>query len=134
MAVLRLSSRIERIKRLPVSRPRCGVQRVIAEELEQAAVRLAGAWLQDDVEDSSLRIAEFRRGIASDDANFFDGIRCGLIGHQILGRLIVVDAIQQEIVRLRPVAVDKRTPSARRSLSGWEWKGVGGHDARERER
>ncbi len=65
-----------------------------------------GARLNCGIDDSAVVVAEFRGSILSNDIELSDGIGRGCEAKQIIRYLIVIDAVQQEVVGLLAVPVD----------------------------
>ncbi len=88
--------------------PLIGVENVVAEEFKCVAMILVRARFDRRIDDSTVVVAEFRGGVLGNDIDFGDSVGGGCETQKIVGGLIVVNPIQQEIVRLLAVAVDVR--------------------------
>ena len=92
--------------RVPVGCPGGRVQFVVAEKLENGAVKLVGAGFYGDVDDASLEVAELGGGVAGDHLELLDRIHAGLIGDHVGILVVVVHPVQQKVVSLLAVPVD----------------------------
>src|SRR5437773_1428861 len=75
------------------------VEPLIAEELEQAAVELIGAGLRHDVELPARVAPAFRAVRIGLNFELLDDLDGRLKGEEIHRRIVVVDSIEEEIVR-----------------------------------
>ena len=75
-----------------------GVELVIAQELEPAAVQLIGAGLDLDVHDAAVGPAELGGIRAGLNLEFFNGVYIGKDDYGVQVQFVVVDAIEQEVV------------------------------------
>ena len=62
---------------VPVVLPQVRVQLVIAEELENVAVKMVGAGLEGGIDDAAQIISEFSGRVGRDQVEFLNGIRLG---------------------------------------------------------
>ena len=69
---------------------------------------LVGSGLDGRVDNSSLEVSEFRRCVAGNQVELLDGIRRWRVSQQVVRHLVVIHAVEQEIVRLLAVAIDQR--------------------------
>src|SRR6185369_11766971 len=109
---------------VPVRRPRSRIQFVVAEELEYGTVKLVGAGFYGDVDDASLEVAELGGGIAGDHLELLNRIHAGLIGDHIGVLVVVIHAVQQEVVGLLPIPVDVGPAAGRGAQAVGEAAGV----------
>ena len=70
---------------------------------------LVGSGLDGRVDNSPLEVSEFRRGVAGNQVELLDGVGGRRIPQQVIRHLVVIHAVEQEIVRLLAVAIDQRT-------------------------
>ena len=125
--------RTEILSDRPIPRPVIGVEYVVAEVLKRIAVVLVGARFDHHVDDAALEIAELGRGVVGDHVEFRDGVGIRLIARQIIRRLVIIHAIQQEVITLFPVAVDVRSAAAGGAHSTRESRRVRRGDARRQQ-
>src|ERR1700722_240835 len=92
--------------------PLVGVENVVAEELPRGAMELIGARFDGCVDDAALEIAEFSRSIGGNEVEFLDGVGRGGNGQIVFRSLVVIHAVENEVIRLLAVAVDRRAPTA----------------------
>jgi hypothetical protein len=92
-----------------IVRPAVRVQLVVPQKLPHVTVKAVSSRLDGRANNAALEIAEFSRRVAGDEIELFDSIRCWCIAQQIIGNLIVIHAVKQEVVRLLAIAVDQRT-------------------------
>ena len=102
--------------------------------LEDIAVEGVGARLDHHIDDAALEVAELGRGVGGDDLHLLDGVGAGLVGREVIGDLVTVDAVKEEVIGLLAVAVDEGAAAggivAGAGIeSGW----VGGGDAGDEE-
>ena len=97
-------------------------------------MELVGAGLDDHVDDAALEVAEFGRGVVGDHLELGDGVQVRLVGRQVVRSLVVVHAVQQEVVALFAIAVDIRTAAARGALPVVEAGRIRRGDARRQQR
>ena len=71
-----------------------------------------GSRLQGDVHDPALKVAEFGRGVVCDHLELGDGIDARLVSGQVVGDLVIVDTVEEEVVRFLPVSVYVGTAAA----------------------
>src|SRR5581483_8162736 len=93
----------------PLVGPVVCVQLVVTKELEYVAMESVGAALGADTDDAAHKVAELGRGILRDHVEFLNGINAWGIAHRILRDLIVIHAIEQEVIGLFTIAIDQRT-------------------------
>ena len=62
--------------------------------------------------DAAHEIPEFRWGVIADQVEFLDGVRRRGITKQVIRHLVIVHAIQKEIVGLLAVPIDERSRAA----------------------
>src|SRR5512146_474541 len=86
--------------------PAVGVQHIVAEILPQVAMESVGPRLDGGADNAPLEVAELCGGVAGDEVEFLNGIGCGGVAQQVIRNLIVVHAVQQEVVRLLAIAID----------------------------
>ena len=87
-------------------RPSVGVERVVAQKFEDAAVKSIGSRLDAGVDDAALVIAKLRRGVLGDDVEFLDSVDARLVADFVVGVFAVDDAIEQKLIGLLAVAID----------------------------
>ena len=75
-----------------------GVELVIAQKLEPAAVELIRAGLDLDIHDAAVGPAELRGVRAGLNLEFLDRVHAGKDDHGVQIQFVVVDAIEQEVV------------------------------------
>ena len=68
-----------------------------------------GSGLDGRVDDAAFEIAELCRRVLRDQIEFLDCIRRWCVTQQVVGDLVVIHAIEQEIVGLLAIAIDERT-------------------------
>ena len=96
---------------LEIVAPIVGVQFVVAEELKRAAVELIRAGLGGGVDHSAHVVAEFGRGGQRDFIEFLDRFNARRVTDQVIGDLIVVQAVEHEIVGLFAIPIHIGTPA-----------------------
>ena len=62
--------------------------------------------LDADADDSAFEIPELGRGVIGDEIEFLDGVRSGCVSKQVVRNLVVVHAIEQEIVGLLAIPIN----------------------------
>src|SRR5690348_14704206 len=77
--------------------PLVGVQGVVAEKFKHIAVEGIGSRFQRGVDDSPIEVSVLGGSILGDEIEFLNGIGRRRQAEAILRRLIVVDAIEQEV-------------------------------------
>src|SRR5581483_6719963 len=97
--------------------PLVRVQLVVAEEFPEIAVERVRSGFDGGIDNAPLVVSELRRRVLGDEIELFDGIRRWREAHQIIGDLVVVDAVENEIVSLLAVPVDIGAPAARRVIA-----------------
>src|SRR5215472_3202645 len=97
--------------------PAVGVQLVIAEVLPYIAMKIVSARLDRGADDATLEITELGRGIVSDQIEFLDGVGRRGVTEQVVGNLIVVQTVENEIVGLLAVTVNIRPCAVRRVVT-----------------
>ena len=113
-----------------IVRPAVGIQNVIAEKLPNIAMVFVRARFDDGVHNSAFEIAELCRGVARDEVELLDRIGSRRVAEQIVRYLVVVHAVEQEVVRLLAVAVDEGTATVSASIvSVIETAGIGRYRA-----
>ena len=80
-------------------------QAAVAPVLEGVAVELVGAGLDRAADDGARHVAELRVVVVGLDADLGQGVRAGLVGQQVVDRLVHVDAVEHEVVLLLALAV-----------------------------
>src|ERR1700756_4584416 len=90
-------------------RPVVCVQNVVTEKLPYVPMILVRAGLDRRVNNSAFEVAEFGGRVVGDEIEFLDRVRSRRIAKQVVGYLVVIHAIKQEIVCLLAIAVDQRT-------------------------
>src|SRR5579863_7428073 len=68
---------------------------------------LVRARFEGGIDDSTFKIPELCRGVVGDEVELLDRIRSRRIPKQVVGYLIVIHAVEQEIVCLLAVTVDE---------------------------
>ena len=111
-----------------------GVQLVVPEKLPQTPVELIRAGFEGHANDSTLEIPELRGGILSDEVELLNGIRAGRVRHEVVGNLVIVHAIEKEIVSLLSVAVDVGLSRHVDAIGACNGFAVGGHGSRSKQR
>src|SRR5882762_3953421 len=96
--------------------PLIGVENVVPEELENVAVKAVGAGFDGGVHDPALKVPEFSGGVLGNEIELLNGVGGRSEAEAILRNLVVVDAVEQEIVSLLAVSVDVGTTSAFRRV------------------
>ena len=109
----------------PVVAPVVGIELVIAKILESVAMELIGSGLDHYVDDPSLEVAKFGRGVVRDQLELCNRVRVRLIRNQVVRGEVVVDAVQQEVIRFLTIAVHVRPPAARGALAAIEAARIG---------
>ena len=94
-----------------------GVQHVVAEEFEHVAVKVIRARLDLRADDRAHEVAELGRSVLRDLVELLNGVHARRIAHQVVRHLVVVHAVQNEVVGLLAVAVDVRPSAAGRRLA-----------------
>src|SRR5512146_1330877 len=90
------------------------IEGIVAQELPQRTMNCVGARPCDDVGGGAERVTKFRGSIVRDDAELADGIDRGLEHEASVHSVHVVRAINEEIVRLRALTIDRvRLPIAK---------------------
>ena len=84
-----------------------------------------GAGLDHHVDNAALEVAELRGRVVGDHLEFLNRIQVRLVGREVVGHLIVIDAVEQEIVRLFAVAVHVWTSAASAPDAVVETGGIG---------
>ena len=93
----------------PPVRGQIGVQFVITEEFVHRAVKAVGARFGRDTDDAAFIVPKLCRGILGDDVEFLDGVNIRNVGSFVVLVFAVQNAVEEVLVRLFAVAVDKRT-------------------------
>ena len=88
------------LRSLPVRIPAVRVQLVVAQEFERRSVELIRAGLDGHIDDAALEVTELRRRVVRDHLEFLNGVHVGLIGHHVGILIVVIDPVEQEVVRL----------------------------------
>ena len=73
---------------------------------------LVGAGLDRGIDDAAGKVAELSRGVGSDDVEFLDGVRRRRDGQVVFGGLVIVHPVQDEVIGLLAVSIDRRTAAA----------------------
>ena len=93
-----------------------------------------GSRLDGGVDDAALKIAELGRSVARDQVELLNSIRRRRVTQQVVRNLVIVHAVQQEVVRLLAVAVDQRTASIPTGIVAViKAAGIGGDGARRKQ-
>ncbi len=72
-------------------------------------MELIGARLDGGIDDATLKIAELSRGVRSDQIEFLNGVGRGRDRQIVFRGLVVIHAVEDEVIRLLTVAVDRWT-------------------------
>ena len=99
-----------------VGRPGRRRQLVVAPVVEPVAANRVGAGLDHHVHDGAGDVAELRRIVVRLDADLFHGVGARLVGDAVVDRLVGVDAVDGEVVRLLELAVHERTAAAAQAV------------------
>ena len=83
-----------------------------------------GTGLDHHIDDAALEVSKLGGGVVGDHFEFRDGVQVWLVGRQVIRSLVVVHAIQKEVVAFLPIAVHIGTPATRRTHSVVETGGV----------
>ena len=89
-------------------RPAVRIQHVVPKKLPGIPVEAVGSRLDGGVYDPALEIAEFSWCVAGYEIELLDGVRGWRVTQQVIRYLVVIHAVQQEIVGLLTVAIDQR--------------------------
>jgi hypothetical protein len=108
--------------------PRRRRQVVVPPVIERVAAELVRARLQDDVHQAAGHVSELGRVVVRLDADLLHRVRARLIRDQVVDRVVHVDAVEAEVVRLLALAVHER-PAAADVLQTVEGARIGGHRA-----
>jgi hypothetical protein len=79
-------------------------------------MELVRAGLDHHVDDGAGNVAELGRIVVRFDADLLHGVRARLVGDGVVDRLVGVDAVDGEVVRLLQLAVDIRTTAAAQAV------------------
>ena len=109
---------------IEVVRPFIGIEVIVAQELESAAVKLVGAGLQADIDNSAEEMAVLGAGIIGDDVHFLDCVNARRIGDVVVDEFVVVHAIQNVVIGLLAIAVQVRPRRVKGLLAGIEGCGA----------
>src|SRR5581483_7152949 len=93
------------------------------------AMESVGAGLDRHIDHAAQIVAEIRRRISGDQVEFLNSIGRGNKTYVVVIRLVVVHAVENEIVLLLSRSVHIRPPGAERVLRGLEAEQVGGDHA-----
>ena len=97
-------------------------------------MKRVGAGFEGCADDAAHEVAEFRRRVVSDQVEFFDRVGRRRITQQVVRNLVVVHAVEDEVIRLFAVAVDKWPRAARNVVAIVEAARVGMNRARRQQR
>ena len=97
--------------------PGVRVEVAVAVELEHVPAELVRAGLDDVADHGAGDVADVGRVVVRLHADLGEGVGARLVGDPVVDRLVHVDAVDQEVVRLLAVAVDVG-PVRRRPLPG----------------
>ena len=86
--------------------PTVGVELVVLEEAEDAAMEAVGAALHDHDDVAAVDVAELGVGVRGDDANLIEGVGTGVVADGVVEVLVDLLAVEEVVVGLLPVAVD----------------------------
>src|SRR5882762_1029508 len=87
--------------------PLVGVELVVPEKLPYIAVKRVGAGFEGCADDATHKVAEFRRRVVRDQVEFFDRVGRRRIAQQVVRNLVVVHSVENKVICLFAVAVDK---------------------------
>ena len=117
----------------PVVVPRVRVEVAVAVELEDVAPDEVRAGLGDVADHGACDVPRVRGVVVRLDADLGERVGTGLIGHEVVDRLVHVDAVDDVVVRLLAVPVHVRPPAAE-VANGGERSRVHAHHARQQQR
>jgi hypothetical protein len=92
--------------------PRIGGHAAVAPVFETNPVVFVRARLYRAADYGTRHVAELRRIVVGFNPDLGKGIGAGLIGQQVVDRLVHVDAVERVVVLLLPLAVHERTSRA----------------------
>src|SRR5271154_656358 len=99
--------------------PLIGVEDIVTDELKHIPVGAVGTRLNGGVDDSASVVAKLRRSILCNQIELPDRSRRGRVTARVVRCLVVIDAVEQEIIVFLAVSVDIRTAtSIHGALSG----------------
>ena len=98
---------------LKIVGPIVGVQDIVSKELEDVAMIAVGARLDRSTDDAPLEISELCRSVLGNQAKFLNRVHAGSKPNQVVRHLVVIHAVEQEIVRLLTVSVYIRSAGAK---------------------
>src|SRR5204862_4422602 len=113
--------------------PRVRVEVAVAVELEGVAAHDVRAGFDDVADHRAGDVPRIGRVVVRLDADLGERVRTGLIRHQVVDRLVHVDAVDRVVVRLFAVPVHVRPPAAE-VADGGERPGIDGHRAGQEQR
>src|SRR3954453_10026419 len=87
---------------------------VVAYKFEQGTVELIRPGLQAGIDNGAHRVPILGRRVSGDELEFLNRVDIGRVADAVILRFVRIHAVETEVVRLRPVAVDQR-PAASRS-------------------
>src|ERR1700686_4486797 len=90
--------------------PLVGIEKIVAEELENVPVVVVGSRLERGADDSAVVVAELGGSVLCDHGEFGNRIGGRRETDEIVGRLVVIDTIEQEVIGLLAVSIDVRAP------------------------
>src|SRR5205814_9743162 len=99
------------------------------------AMKCIRARLDRGIDDAALKIAKLCRSVVGDQVEFLDCIRGRRVTQQVIRYLVIVHAVEQEIVRLLTISVDQRTSAIPAGVVAViETAGIGRNGARRKQR
>src|SRR5439155_12734176 len=88
--------------------PTVGIEFIVPEKLPNISVVAIGTGLDRGVDNPTHKIAELGGGVVGNQVEFLNGVRSGSVAQQVIRYLIVIHAVEQEIVGLLAIAIDQR--------------------------
>ena len=89
--------------------PVAGVKDIVPEELEDVAVIAVGAVLDGSTDNAPLELPELSGSVLGYQAKFLNRVHTRSKPNQVVRHLVVIHAVEQEIVGLLTVPVDMRS-------------------------
>ena len=117
----------------PVVVPRVCVEVAVAVELEDVAAHDVRSGFGDVADHRARDVARVRGVVVRLDADLGECVGTGLIRHEVVDRLVHVDAVDHVVVRLLAVSVHVRPPAAEVANVG-EGSGVHADDSGQQQR
>src|SRR5947209_5451999 len=107
-----------------------GIERIITQKFPGATVKIVGARTRDDVGGRTGAVPKLRAGIVRQDPEFSDRVDRGLENEAAINAVEVICAVDQKIIGLRPLAINRVTLTSAKRPSGFAQTRSERHNAR----